>query len=190
MTRRQQILANFLKLADFSRDDILKKIKKLLALSSGNANENEGATAKAMAERLMAKHNISPAEVQVRQPPPRYQPPPQQAQKPPPKPQQPKSPAYLIHTLHKMLTADGYKRIPAFIALYQRMIKDGYDLQMPTQLGNESVEWLIDELKQLFLKDGYTPKGLSGDAPHKYLLEKHWARLVRILIYDGYGITR
>ena len=47
-----------------NREDILKKIDKLLALAGNNPNENEAISAALKAQELMAKHNIELAEVQ------------------------------------------------------------------------------------------------------------------------------
>lgn len=45
-------------------DTILKKIKKLLALSNKNSNENEAAAAAAKAQELLLQHNLSMAQVE------------------------------------------------------------------------------------------------------------------------------
>ena len=47
-----------------NREDILKKIDKLLALAGNNPNENEAISAALKAQELMAKYNIELAEVQ------------------------------------------------------------------------------------------------------------------------------
>lgn len=47
-----------------NREDILKKIEKLLALAGNNPNENEAVAAALKAQELMAKHNIELADVQ------------------------------------------------------------------------------------------------------------------------------
>ena len=39
-------------------EDIIRKIEKLLAVAEGKANESESIAAAAMAQKLMAKHNI------------------------------------------------------------------------------------------------------------------------------------
>lgn len=46
------------------KEEILKKIEKLLALAGNNPNENEAIAAALKAQELMAKHNIELAEVQ------------------------------------------------------------------------------------------------------------------------------
>jgi len=51
-------------------DDVLTKIRDLLALADGNANEHEAAAAMAAATTLMARHNIERAEVLAHEPAP------------------------------------------------------------------------------------------------------------------------
>lgn len=47
-----------------NKEEILKKIDKLLALAGNNPNENEAIAAALKAQQLMVKHNIELAEVQ------------------------------------------------------------------------------------------------------------------------------
>lgn len=46
-------------------EDVIRKIKKALALSHNNANAEESHTAMLLAQRLMAKHNLSMGDVRL-----------------------------------------------------------------------------------------------------------------------------